>query len=24
VTATGFLFCDTYQVAARKALRHLC
>jgi hypothetical protein len=24
VTATGFLFGDTYQVVARKALRHLC
>ena len=24
VTATGFLFVDTYQVVARKALRHLC
>jgi hypothetical protein len=24
VTATGFRFGDTYQVAARKALRHLC
>jgi hypothetical protein len=24
VTATGFRFDDTYQVATRKALRHLC
>jgi hypothetical protein len=24
VTAIGFRFGDTYQVAARKALRHLC
>jgi hypothetical protein len=24
VTATGFRFSNTYQVAARKALRHLC
>jgi hypothetical protein len=24
VTATGFRFVDTYQVVARKALRHLC
>jgi hypothetical protein len=24
VTATGFRFGDTYQVVARKALRHLC
>jgi len=24
VTATGFCFIDTYQVVARKALRHLC
>jgi uncharacterized protein (UPF0297 family) len=24
VTATGFRFSDTYQVVARKALRHLC
>jgi hypothetical protein len=24
VTATGFHFSDTYQVVARKALRHLC
>jgi hypothetical protein len=24
VTATGFCFGDTYQVVARKALRHLC
>jgi hypothetical protein len=24
VTATGFRFGDTYQVAAGKALRHLC
>jgi hypothetical protein len=24
VTATGFRFGDTYQISARKALRHLC
>jgi len=24
VTATGFCFVDTYQVVARKGLRHLC
>ena len=24
VTTTGFHFVDTYQVVARKALRHLC
>ena len=24
MTATGFGFIDTYQVVARKALRHLC
>jgi hypothetical protein len=24
ITATGFWFADTYQVAARKALRYLC
>jgi hypothetical protein len=24
VTATGFCFGDTYQVVARKTLRHLC
>ena len=24
MTTTGFCFIDTYQVVARKALRHLC
>ena len=24
MTATGFLFIDTYQVVAHKALQHLC
>ena len=24
VTVTGFRFVDTYQVVARKSLRHLC